>query len=215
MAFIDAYIKRLYERAQAKRDGMTDADVTIDYAHHEIHEGNSYRADLSVSTAATFDTTDAMIMTFKTPATGRWLHAIFFAKASDSCTLEILEGATVTATTPIGNGAITILNRERNGSKTSAVADTYSGVAGQVTGGETAVGNGPPTIAADGTTLYTEQIGGGSPKTGGESRDIAEWVLKADTVYAIRLTSNAENVLARVAMIWYEHTNKFYTKGHT
>ena len=58
----------------SKPQGYDDATATqniIDYAHHEIHDGQSYFVDAYDSD---LDTDDTLIIAFKTPDTTKWLH---------------------------------------------------------------------------------------------------------------------------------------------
>lgn len=198
------HIQELWKRDQDRQDHITHADITITHAHHETHAGQAYRADLT-SSAADFDNTDVMIMAFDTPQSSKAVHLIIQVTVTNSSTLVFFEGATVTATTPAGNSVIPIYNKNRLYGDYSNVRDTYSGVAGQITGAETAIGNGPPTVAANGTTLFTEKLGSNKTKAGGESRDISEWVLKLDTTYVVKLTADTNDVVAHIALLWYEH----------
>lgn len=199
------YLRQLWERSREKRDGASDADKVIAFPHHEIHEGHAYRTDLPVSSATSFDTNDVLLMAFNTPNSNKIVHMVVLAVATGAVTLQLFEDATVTATTPVGNAVMTIFNRNRNCPNMSDMTDTYSGVLGQITGSETGVGNGPPTVSDNGTTLFTERLGAGSPKAGGENRDITEWNLKSNSTYVAKVTANAENITAHLSLIWYEH----------
>ncbi len=200
------HLRQLWERDLTRRDFSSNADIEITFAHSRVHAGYAYRADLTVSDGTTFDTADVLLMAFNTPNSNMWIHMVVFATSTGAATLEIFEDATVTAATPVGNSIIPIYNKNRNSAKISGITDTFSGALGQITGSETAIGNGPPTVSDNGTTIFTTELGATGPKVGGESRDLVEWVLRTNTTYVAKLTSHAENVTAHLALIWYENT---------
>jgi|TARA_Y100000310_G_scaffold340105_1_gene434790 hypothetical protein len=95
------------------------------------------------------------------------------------------------------------VNQNRNSANTSVVLD----ITGTPAANSFSYG---ATIAADGTTIYTEVLG--SDKRGGSgagSSDRTEIILKANTTYAFRLLrdSTVANAIANLILLWYEHTH--------
>ena len=84
-------------RVHGKRlDPATFAPIGIDYAHHEIHEGDSFSAHISNSD---MDKSEEINICFTTPNSTTYLHALFFPNSSILAEFKICEGATVTAST--------------------------------------------------------------------------------------------------------------------
>ena len=176
-------------------DTSTNALEGIDYEHHEIHAGSAYDvgwydADLGIG--------DELIIAFKTSATAKEMHMVITANNSSASIFETLEGPTITA----GTGTnLTIRNMNRNSLNASLATNmAVTPVAGLATLN--------PTITADGTVLNTELIGAGVNKGGGASRGTTERILKANTIYAFRLTGTAASGKANLHLDWYEHTPK-------
>jgi len=47
---------------------------------------------------------------------------------------------------------------------------------------------------------------GAGKKVGGSHRGTEEWILKRNTLYAFRCTSNADNNVVQMNLDWYEET---------
>ncbi len=170
---------------QAKLDNLVPVLVGIDYAHHEIHEGDSFHAYVT-----TADLGAANIgFRFTTPAGTKRVHMVISATSAEDALLTFYE-----AGTPAGGGAFTPLNRFRGGSA-SALADVY---AGAVTTGGSPV------------TLNVQRWGatGVGPRTGsaGGDRGTHEWVLEPSTSYHV-IMSGSGNEAATLQFDWYEHTD--------
>jgi len=90
-------------------------DVTrIDFAHHEIHDGDSFMA---YNDELTMATTETINFAFKTPpSTTKQIHMVIEYETLVGGFLEILEAATWTAQT---GTAFVPLNRNRNSTNTS------------------------------------------------------------------------------------------------
>ena len=178
------------------REKMTGAVETIDYGHHEIHEGESYTLSLNDPSLGIDET---LIAAFKTPNTpNKWVHLIALVNTSGAAKFDTLEAPTITVDT---GSDLTVFNRERNSTNISGVKtiETIPEV-GEVTQ--------DPTITDDGTILRTDSLGVGNNKTPGETRDVSEWILKEDTIYAFRLTSLATGNIVQMNLIWYEFINR-------
>lgn len=168
-------------------DPATHAMIGVTYAHHEIHDGNSFVVSEQVQLA------DAGTREYRiaTPNTTRWAHMIVVIDGSLDTTVEIYETTTKTAGT-----AMTARNRNRNSANAATTTITHT-----------------PGGAGDGTLIWTTRFGNdsgpaGKGGTGGGSRGVDEWVLKQNTAYLIRITSNSADNNVATQFDWYELTSK-------
>jgi hypothetical protein len=187
-------------------DLSTTAAVQIDYPHHEIHDGNSFHAEYSVTTAASDDDVTAIL--FKTPNTTKWAHMVVTVSASDPAEAIINEGPTLADS---GDGSdLAVYNRDRNSSTTStmqSLEDTPT-VGSLTKANETEWTN---IGVSAGTELEHIYLAGGEGPlaVGGVSRGTQEWILKQNTIYAIYLQNTGANANTHyVGLDWYEHTNR-------
>lgn len=168
------------------QDSTTDAQVTIDYAHHEIHSGSHY----FISGYAALNNAGTKIFSVTTPNTTKWAHMLFYVQALSTLTIEVYEGATVSA----GN-LVTPLNNDRNSSKVSVMVVREA-----------------PTISAAGTLISSSKFGAAgaanrSAVSGSVGRE-SEIILRQNTSYVWKFISGADNNILSYDGEWYEHTNK-------
>ena len=184
---------------QLHTDASTNKLVTVDYEHHELHDGNAFHC---YYTQEVTDTLDRSIIAFTTPADTE-IHMVVHASATAAANLLIIEGAVATALSGVD---LTIYNRNRNSSTTSELTsqDSTAGSASYYT-------LTTDTGVTGGTTLYDEYIGAGKfgQAAAGASRAANEWILKKSTVYDFELkAADANTNIQHVHLDWYEHTNK-------
>ena len=167
------------------KDGATLAATTVDYAHHEIHEGDSFMYQ-DVVTLASSGSQAYMITT---GSTTKWAHFGRDMECIGPMTVELYEGGDRS-----GSVVQTTWNRDRN-SSTSPVVVIHKGV----TGGST-----------DGTRIRWWQGGVASVKTqfGGKLGEGGEVILKQSTKYIYKLTSGMADNITNIIFDWYEHVNK-------
>jgi len=160
-----------------------DATVGIDYAHHEIHEGNSYT--ICDTLACNNTTVKWMIITPNTPT---YCHLLFDL----SCTGEALYLVTGDADRDIGT-PLSVLNRKRVG-----VPNVAGLTASRTPSGGTTDG---------GTVLFSKRSGitglGSKNIEGSVGRDSNEWILKPNTKYIISITTYTDSH-ATCKLDWYE-----------
>jgi hypothetical protein len=181
--------------AAPKNDSTTMALNTIDYAHHEIHAGSSYEIETN---DLDLDTDEALIVAFKTPnVSNKWMHCVAFYGVTGEAIGEILEAPTITVDT---GSDLVAFNKNRNSINISDISTIE-------TVPELGKATKNPTITADGTIISNVTIGEGRNRQSGESRDVLEWILKENTIYAFRITSKADNNIVQLSLVWYEHTN--------
>ena len=164
-----------------KSDKLTNASVTIDYPHHEIHDGELYEVCFYDATLA-----NTASINISTPnPIGATAHFTFDGGCGGDALLELLEGATVT-----GGDAATAVNMNRNydDSAISVVTDT--------------------TLGGTPTTLVAEFLPGGQRQqaagASGGTRPGLEWITNPAKSYAVRITnlSGAEKP-ASIAVNFY------------
>ncbi len=168
-------------------DDITEGVVTIDFPHHEIHEGDSYRADY---TDTAMGNTEYIGIAFTTPtATTARMHAFAMFSSKASAHLDIIRSPSIS-----GGTALTAFNRAEFSTNTSAAANikSYDSTAGDaITGG---------TIIHD---LYAFA----GKQSGNEKRDDEEIVLKPNTVYGYKLIADEASNAGQVLLNWYEHAD--------
>ena len=175
-------------------DGSTHATNTIDYAHHEVHDGSSFTAEHN---AAGGSATKATI-SFTTPAGTKYFHIVIEARTNVAAVYTLGEGATVTA-----ESGTNYLARNKRRVATMNVSTVLPAGSVPATAGNVTVGG---TVTDFGTVLETFQVGSG--RVGDNARGVDEWILAPSTVYAIEMESQAATSEVRVSIHWYEHTDK-------
>ena len=149
-----------------KVDKSTNATVTIDYPHHEIHDGELYEV---YHYDATLANTASINISTPNPI-GATAHFTFDGGCGGDALLELLEGATVT-----GGDATVARNMNRNydDSAISVVTDT--------------------TLGGTPTTLVAMFLPGGQRQqaagASGGSRVGLEWITDPTKSYAVRITN--------------------------
>ena len=168
-------------------DKTTLAVTTIDYEHHEIHEGKHFKGGYGVSDDS-LQTDDIVSILFTTSDTNIWAHWSLTATATGYAKIELYENPTITAS----GTSVTIWNRNRNSSNSPTVILSHS-----------------PTTSGSGTKMVTKMIGGTGFKTtiGDEHRGHSEFILKQNEQYMVVGTALADNVSIQIGGDWYEHRN--------
>lgn len=189
---------RAWPPPEGKVDPYTESLITVDYAHHEIHDGMHFYVQYSVLDLGAMTTpNDTITLTFTTPNTTRWGNFTFFAKGSAGWRVRLIEAPTGGATGPTEQ--LTIKNKNRNSANTSTMTAPVGGSANTV--------DYDSTLATGGTTLWDEYLeGSGGPQAGGTSdgSDRNELVLKQNTKYQLSIFGTDANP-AVLYMAWYEH----------
>lgn len=168
--------------ASTPLDPSTFAAAQIDYAHHEIHEGDAYQGGYLVD----LGNAAALNLLLTTPNSAKRLH----------CTVEVVSESEVEAglyedANASGGTAITVFNRNRNSASATGATLTHT-----------------PTITTDGTRIDAWHFGSGRG-VGGSERGVEELLLKQNSKYLLRVTNaTATNNQVQVHLHWYEHTDK-------
>jgi len=174
-------------------DEITRAVPTLDYEHHEIHEGDHFvyhdQVELGSNGTQDYLITVPDMYGLKFENSKKWAHLTFTVSGSAITEYQIYEDTDKTGTT-----AQTAINNNRNSTNTPLVT-IKKGTSGGTT---------------DGTKLPLGMKSGsaqGSSRTGMESSRSSEIILKNNTKYIIRITSGTAANLCNIQLSWYEHTN--------
>lgn len=171
-------------------DETTGAIVTMDYAHHEVHEQRHFiysnAQDIGISTTINF--------TIVTPDTTRISNFGFMINGEVEWDLQLFEGATglTSVGTPVSNPPV--INNDRNSVITNGM-----------------VINATPTLGggSKGTLIWRSHAGSGR-SIGGAAGTGEELRLKRNTIYWIDLAniSNSSANFIDWIVEWYEHIDK-------
>ena len=172
---------------QAAVDGTTTALKTINYAHHEVHEGDHF------DYISTQDLTNGQVISFVvvTPNTTKWAHFGFLLSAESEFSLDVYEGATPTANGTVVS-APAVINSNRNSTNVHTTRIYHT-----------------PTLGGGSKgTLIKKWHGGSGKQVGGTAGTQAELILKQNTKYWFDITNmTANNNFVDWIVEWYEHTN--------
>lgn len=146
--------------------------------HHQIHEGNGYRACVFT---ADLDTNGVFGVSITVGSIRP--HMLIDIDAINEAGIVFLEGVTQAISS---SNIMSLVNKDRNSSKTSTVSMHYN-----------------PTISVSGTVLLSSNYGDGK-KSGADVSARDEWILKTDTSYNVSVTSGAENNKVNLTLEWYE-----------
>jgi len=176
-------------------DQITNVLEIIDYAHHEIHSGSTYRAQAfnnSIEEGAT------VCIGFYVPAGIKLPHMTWDYNHEGNMTMTVLEGPTIT----VGTGTDRLCRNSRRdagdvsflqGTGTGSLVSNYVTVQPTYTGG-TAV------------SLKRSFAAKGVGASGGKREEV---ILAADTYYVFCLTNNeTRSQGGQVRLEWYEHIDK-------
>jgi hypothetical protein len=174
------------------QDKSSSAIPSIDYPHHELHDGNHFFIQgfsiVNSGGCTCFGTT--------TQNGSKWVHMLFNVNSTQVTEFNIFEGATLS-----GAISVTPINSNRNANKISILSITYNPV----------VSGGTPT---SGTKIFSSRFGVsggtvGQPLRGqGGTRAENEIILKSGTTYLWEIISLSPLNLIDYEGNWYEHTDR-------
>ncbi len=157
-----------------------DRIITVDYAHHEIHEGTHFVAfhNAPLGNGGTYQ------LLINTPAasTGKDIHLIIETRGSAESNIVFREGTVVS---DVGS-AMSEVNRNRTSLNIAGTIITLA-----------------PTITSLGEVLMELHFGSG-PQMGGDDRSENEWNLAPGTLYLVNATSEAGSNDLSILIDWYE-----------
>jgi len=171
----------------ARLDASTEAQMIIDYAHHETHAGSSFNVcDIQNVSSTTIK------YQITTPNTTKYSHMLFDIECTGEMQIIVTEGSD-----RVDGTALLEINRNRVG--TPPTAGTI--VTLTPTGGTT-----------DGATIiFCKRSGstgvGSKTVSAGSSRGNNEYILKPNTKYVVSIETFAD-VYVTLDIDWYEHTDR-------
>jgi len=172
-------VKGTVSVSNAYTDNLYNANVTIDAAHHKIHDGDSYLS------GAWLDLTNGQVykILIEAASTSLACHMVFKIASELETSFNFYAG-----TTTSNNGTpMSKFNRNRNSTKLGSLNIYHS-----------------PTVVSNGTLLGSGIMGSGKTY-GGFMRDTQEIILKKGTKYMFEITN--ATVLANwldYEFGWYE-----------
>jgi hypothetical protein len=156
-------------------DSETDAVATLDYPHHERHEGKSWCA----GGTAVLGSNAMDMVTIQTSNTRA--HMLITAKGTGAGNVALYE--TIVST---GSAAKTMYNHDRNNATAPKITTQVTSI-----------------LTTTGTAIWQDRFGAGQI-AGGSTRTEGEWILKKDTKYALVVQSNAAGNNISWFLDWYE-----------
>lgn len=163
-------------------DPVSDLLVFVDFDHHQNHEGEAYQ--YFYYNAALNGTVDFRLVVPAYAVQIRSPHMSLELICDGTATLSLFEAPTVTGN---GSAVTTIRNRNRIGTPNTPGMGIFTGATFSATGTELSK---YITIASAKANISTD-----SSK--------AEWILKPETTYLVRLTTTAASIVM-LRMNWYE-----------
>lgn len=168
------------------RDEVTNALLTIDIAHHEVHEGEYYRAGYSASVNNSASV-DVLLQT-----AAKYCHVVLEANVAGAAQAYFYEAPTVSAA---GTAMAEVnLNRPKSATETATMVVTHT-----------------PTVPSVGTTPIVNGrylpggTGGNRPGTQARAGEI---ILKLNTYYLFRITNiSGQSAILNAVLEWYEETH--------
>lgn len=158
-------------------DCMDSAIKTLEYEHHEIHEGSFFMADLVDLTLAAAATLALAVII---PA-GTFIHFRHVVSVGGACHVKIKEGITLA-----GGGAVVIYNANRNGP-----ASPFNAIS-------------KPVITFGTQILEYVVASGGGPKAGGGDGSLFEEIVTQDNqTYSIEVTNLTNGAIAASIVVGF------------
>ncbi|KKM24353.1 hypothetical protein LCGC14_1605970 [marine sediment metagenome] len=152
---------------EPQRDTWTGAEVVINHAEADKHDGVSYSIGVDSSLTGANDTLEISITT---PSTDVRLHLTFEARVTADCLFYIKTGITVS----VAADTVTAVNDDYGSAKTA-----------------TAVFIKAPRTSNTGTLVHAAELITASFQGGGVSREVDEIILARNTVYVIGIHTTA------------------------
>ncbi len=161
-------------------DPVSNIPIFIDFEHHQVHEGETYKAIDAQPGLGTATVKYAFVVPSYSP-TVRAPHLLIEVDTyNGSARVDLYEGASFT-----GGTSMTRYNRNRNSLDVPA-ASALTGV-----------------TSTTETLIDSFYVGGGN-KIAGSNRQSSEWVTRANTTYRIDVDGLLAGTEAVVSFNWYE-----------
>lgn len=166
-------------------DSTTGSLVGIDQAHHEIHAGDHF----FITNYITLNLAGTLVYGVTTPNTTKWAHMFWEIDCTGETLFQMYEAATYT-----GGSAATAYNSNRNSATASGLSIVTT-----------------PTVSVAGNIIAQSLLGlAAAPSKAalaGNTKREDEIILKQNTQYVIKFTSNSNSNNITYRALWYEHVN--------
>jgi len=174
-------------------DRNTNALNIVNYEHHEIHGGSTYRAGARAESLANNST---LSLEFLTPSNGKQAHMVLTVSTENAADILFLEDVNVTS----NGSAVTPRNANRNFGDGSSMQFMFK---------DSTVTTDANTITLGNRHIGAEGSGPSRPGSPGDQASRGEWVLKENTWYQLEMTNVAGATQdIHMGLDWYEHTPK-------
>lgn len=168
-------------------DPISDIPVHIDFDHHQVHEGETWRWSVYTASLASGNSKDIQLVvpniTITSSAVLQCPHFRFEVVCTDLANAYFYEAPTIS----VAGTDRTPLNLERNGSYTVKLGIKED-----------------PTVTGVGTQLWQGLLTASKTNAGAISNPGHEFVLKNNTTYLFRVTSGAAGNKVLIRLVWYE-----------
>ena len=186
-----------------KFDLSTHTLQVIDYAHHEIHGGSTFRVQHNDAAIPATGDSGALCIAFFVPDQAKNPHMIWEFVHEGAMTMKVMENVTFNASAGTDRAP---KNSRRDSTTTSVVQGKATGalVSDRVTVGE----NSADEIFTGGDTISVMH-NYGAKNTGSEGARRAELILATNMTYAFVLENNETSTQGgQIRLEWYEHTDR-------
>ena len=170
-------------------DGNTGAIVTIEYPHHQIHDGKHFQ----YSEVVDLPVNNVLDIQITTPNTTEWTHMTAEFDVENETEWWVYENVTIN----VAGAAVNEYNTNRNS------ANVATTVLATITNADIANANADTAIA--GATFLFHGIAGAGKKVGGQGSSRQELILLQNEDYTIRFESTVAGYVSFLIR-WYEHT---------
>jgi len=175
-------------------DKSSKAVTSIDYAHHELHDGNHYNIR---GFSAPINSGVFFTWCVTTPNGSKWAHMTYQIEGTTQTEIYVYEGANCS-----GGTAITPRNNNRNAGDNSILTIKQGAVISGTNG-----------LLASGTLIESHSKGfeGATPSKASVNAEVTredEMILKSGTTYVYVVKSVGTGNILDFAGTWYEHTDR-------
>ena len=176
------------------QDKSTSSLPTIDYAHHETHDGNHYNIRGFSAPIASGVSLNWSVLT---PAGSKWAHMTFQIEGTTQTEVYVYEAVTTS-----GGTAVTPINNNRNAGDNSILTIKSNVVISGTNG-----------VLASGTLIeqHSKGLEAATPSKSTVNGNVTredEMILKSGTTYLYVVKSVGTGNIIDYAGVWYEHTDR-------
>ena len=186
-----------------RADSSTHTLQVIDYEHHEIHGGSTFRVQHNQDNIPAVGSNGCLVIAFYVPDQAKEPHMLWETSHEGNMTVTLYEGVTLNASA----GSDRAVKQSNRNSANTSILQSYA--SGALLSNEVAVGeNSVDNIYSGGSIISLKRDYSTKNTAGGQSRR-NEVILKTNTNYAFCLSNNESTTQGgQIRLEWYEHTPK-------